>query len=1248
MGDVIGETTSDGKKSKKEKRSVGVPYFQLFKYSDRTEKILIILGGLCSAAVGTGEPLSFFLFGDMVDSLSGQAGINTQNIYRTAIYFALLGLLVLIVGFVQVFCFHYSSLRQTQRIRQLYFSAVLRQNIAWFDGQSSGSLISQLSENIDNIEKGTGYKLGLFIQYLATFITGIVIGFVKGWKLTLVALATMPLTLIAFGVFAFVMQKFSKMESVAYAEAGAIAGEVLSAIRTVVAFGGEQQEHKRYVDKLGEAEKVGIKKSSAIGCVTGFMGFVIFASCALIFWYGIKLTVEENYNVGAVFIIFFNLILGTIALGSAMPNLEFFAIARASAVPIFETIDRIPPIDKEAGGKQLPAVTGDIEFRNVSFIYESRPDVTILENFNLKVKPGQTIAFVGPSGSGKSTVVHMLQRFYDPVEGQIFINGTEIRQLDLLWYRSQLGVVQQEPVLFAGTVAENITMGYLNATREQIEEAAKLANAHEFIMKLPEGYDTWIAEGGGSMSGGQKQRIAIARALVRNPKIMLLDEATSALDTRSERQVQAALDKACSGRTVMMIAHRLTTVQNADCILVIEKGRVRESGTHRELLKAGGLYSTMLRAQGKQDEVVEEEEEDDELYEKPSEDLILTPQKQRRSMGKADLTQGSLLSVASEVPTCVSQSDMQYKALYSMKRMMRYSRPEVGFTIGGCIGAIMAALVNPGFVLLYAEIFQLFNRQNITPPEILQASGFYAGMMVVLALGYLIGMAMEGIFFGFVGERLTRRLRDKMFGTILKQEIGWFDRVENQPGVLTSRLATEASTVRTVSGFQLAILLEGLVLVLSAFVIGFVDCWQVTLLLLAFVPFIVIGGYLEYRAFFDEADAKGKKTEGAQIAQECFIANRTVTTLSLEKYFSDKFVNTLEADKRNAMKKNITFSLMHAFSRAVNFFSYATAFPLGAYLIENQTITSFQLFRAFSAVTFSLSATGRVVAFIPDMRRAIDAAKKILILLDRVSLIPKEDGFVPNELFDGRVVIKNIKFRYPTRIHVPVLRGFTHSVEANQTHALVGQSGCGKSTVLQLLLRFYDPINAKSQQAGIFLNGRNTVSLAPWWIRRQIGLVSQEPNLFNMSVRENISFGVNFREATMDEIIDAAKKANIHDFIMTLPEGYETSVGERGSKLSGGQKQRVAIARALIRQPQLLLLDEATSALDNESERLVQAALDEAMGQRTCLVIAHRLTTVEVADQIVVLDNGRLREKGTASELMAAKGAYYALHSMEN
>uniref|UniRef100_A0A183AAI7 Multidrug resistance protein 1 n=1 Tax=Echinostoma caproni TaxID=27848 RepID=A0A183AAI7_9TREM len=1224
-----------------------------FRYANRTETFLTVLGALCSVAVGAGDPLCFFLFGDIVDDLSVPQTGFAQNVYRTAIWFAVLGLLVLIVGFVQVFCLHLSAIKQTQRIRKLYFFAVLRQNIAWFDTQTSGSLISQLSENIDNIEKGIGHKLGLFIQYLSTFVAGIVIGFIKGWKLSLVALATLPLNLIAFGIFAFVMQKFSKMEAVAYAQAGSIAGEVLAAIRTVVAFGGEEHEHKRYVSKLGEAEKVGIKKSATIGCATGFLGFVIFASCALIFWYGIKLTVEDNYQVGAVFInsriimrsvkkIFFNLILGTIALGSAMPNLEFFAIARAAAVPIFETIERIPPIDKEAEGIRLPEVTGDIEFRNVSFVYESRPDV------------------------------------------KIFIDGREIRDLDLKWFRSQLGVVQQEPVLFAGTVAENISMGCLNASRHQIEDAARLANAHEFIVKLPDGYDTWIVEGGGSMSGGQKQRIAIARALVRNPKIMLLDEATSALDTRSERQVQAALDKACSGRTVIMIAHRLTTVRDADCILVIERGRVRESGTHEELLKAGGLYATMLRSQGKQPED-QEDDDDEQEHENAPKDYFITPE---------DDFEGSVVSVVSSVPTYVSQNDVEYKGMYSMKRMMKYSKPECGFTIGGCIGAVMAALVNPGFVLLYAEIFNV--NPSITPRDLLKKSEFFAGMMVVLALGYMIGMAMEGIFFGFVGERLTRRLRDKMFRSMLQQEIGWFDRQENQPGVLTTRLATEASMVRTVSGFQLAIILEGLVLILSAFVIGFVDCWQVTLLLLAFVPFMIIGGFLEasylradgknnplmffpviftrtflsvgfFRAFFDENSATGKKTQRAQIAQECFTSNRTVTTLSLEAHFGEKFMRTLEEDKKKAMKKALIFSLMHAFSRSVNFFAYSTAFPLGAYLIERSMATAIHVFRAFSAITFSLSSSGRVVAFIPDMKRAVDASKRILRVLDRVSLIPKYEGMEPTEKYDGRVVMKNVKFRYPTRIHVPILRGFTHAVEANQTHALVGQSGCGKSTVLQLILRFYDPTNAYDGSGGIYLNGHNTIDLSPSWIRQQIGLVSQEPNLFNISIRDNIAFGVNSREPSMEEIIEAAKQANIHDFIMTLPEldtalsifspkltsiflfqGYDTSVGERGSQLSGGQKQRVAIARALIRKPQLLLLDEATSALDNESERVVQAALDKAMGQRTCLMIAHRLTTVERSDQIVVLEKGRLREKGTASELMAAKQAYYALHAMES
>ncbi|KAF6778713.1 hypothetical protein AHF37_01757 [Paragonimus kellicotti] len=279
---------------------------------------------------------------------------------------------------------------------------------------------------------------------------------------------------------------------------------------------------------------------------------------------------------------------------------------------------------------------------------------------------------------------------------------------------------------------------------------------------------------------------------------------------------------------------------------------------------------------------------------------------------------------------------------------------------------------------------------------------FICGMMVMVAVIYLIGMCMEGFFFGVVGERLTRRLRDQLFCSIVHQEISWFDRPENQPGVLTSRLATEATAVRNVSGFQLAILLEALALLVSSFVIGFIDSWQITLLLLAFLPFLLLGGYMEYRALFDQDSEGGKKSQRAQIAQEAFSACRTVTTFGLEEYFSGKFNATLEVDK-------------------------------------------------------------------------------------------------------------------------------------NQTHALVGQSGCGKSTVLQLVLRFYDVLNS-GRGSGIFVNGISVTELAPRWLRQQIGLVSQEPNLFNMTIRENIAYGANFRDVTMNEIIEAAKQANIHDFILTLPE----------------------------------------------------------------------------------------------------------------
>ncbi|CAL8095680.1 unnamed protein product [Calicophoron daubneyi] len=339
---------------------------------------------------------------------------------------------------------------------------------------------------------------------------------------------------------------------------------------------------------------------------------------ALIFWYGVKLltTRGENYTPGDVILVFINVVMGSVFLGNALPNFQYFASAQQSAREIFGTIERVPPIDKDSPGKTLDHFEGNITVKNVKFLYPTRPDITILRNFSLDLKSGQTVALVGPSGSGKSTIVHLLQRFYDPVEGEIRIEGIDIKELDLKKLRNQIGVVQQEPVLFEGTIADNIRLGKPGATQEEIEEAAKEANAHDFICALPEGYDTVLAERGGGMSGGQKQRLAIARALIRKPRLLLLDEATSALDTRSERVVQEALEKASTGRTCVVVAHRLTTVRHADLILVLENGVVRESGTHEELVAQEGLYAAMLGNQN-QMEATKNEDKDEEEHQRP-------------------------------------------------------------------------------------------------------------------------------------------------------------------------------------------------------------------------------------------------------------------------------------------------------------------------------------------------------------------------------------------------------------------------------------------------------------------------------------------------------------------------------------------------------------------------------------------------------------------------------------------------------
>ena len=459
-----------------------------------------------------------------------------------------------------------------------------------------------MTEDLDKMKEGLNEKIVIFVFLIMTFVLAIIASFLYGWQLTLVVLSCCPFIIISTAMVAKIQSTLTQKELQAYAGAGSVAEEVFAGIRTVFAFSGERKEEQRFSKLLVPAEKTGLKKGLYSGIGAGTMWFIIYCCYAIAMWYGVKLIVDErhdenrNYTPAVLVVILFGVVMGAQNLGFSSPHIESFATARGAGQNIFSIIDRKSQIDPLDDNGEKPAnVEGTIEFTVIHFRYPARPDVKVLKGLSLTIKPGQTVAFVGPSGCGKSTTLQLMQRFYDPLEGTVKLDGRDLRNLNVAWLRSQIGVVGQEPVLFATTIEENIRYGKPNCTMAEIEEAARTANCHDFIIKLPHGYKTMVGERGAQMSGGQKQRIAIARAIIRDPKILLLDEATSALDPTSEKRVQDALEVASKGRTTLVVSHRLSTITNADNIVFVKDGVVAEQGTHEELIAKRGLYYQLVQ-----------------------------------------------------------------------------------------------------------------------------------------------------------------------------------------------------------------------------------------------------------------------------------------------------------------------------------------------------------------------------------------------------------------------------------------------------------------------------------------------------------------------------------------------------------------------------------------------------------------------------------------------------------------------------
>mmetsp|Transcript_13485 Transcript_13485/g.40687 ORF Transcript_13485/g.40687 Transcript_13485/m.40687 type:complete len:709 (+) Transcript_13485:141-2267(+) len=556
----------------------------------------LLLGLLAALGNGATFPAFSIIFGEMFQVFFEDTDTMRELVRWYALGFLGLGVLSFFLLYCQTAISSMAGEEIAVKLRSRLFNAVLAKDVPFYDRHTSGDLTSRLSADVTLVQVGCSEKIGLLIANLGQCLAGVIVAFVYGWKMTLVLLSTTPLLALSFVFFSKLMMGSSSTGQDSYAEANTIAGEAMSGFRTVISFGREDYEGDRFWESLQTTWREGWKRSHLMGVAMGTTNLFMFGTYALGFWYGSELIIDGEMVPGDVLTVFFAVIIGAMGLGQAGGLASDFAKAGAAAGAIYNLMEEEVQINKniEAGIDPDEQFPGIIEFKNVSFSYPNRPDRVVLNDLSFTVPEGATIALVGASGGGKSTILSLMERFYDTTGGELLIDGVEIKDFNLVELRKFVGCVAQEPTLFGGTIKQNILYGRLGATDEEVIEAAKIANAHQFVSALPEGYDTPVGEKGTQLSGGQKQRVAIARAILKDPKVLLLDEATSALDTESEYLVQDALEKLMKDRTTIVVAHRLSTIRNADIIYVLDEGKIVEQGDHDALMALKQHYYSLV------------------------------------------------------------------------------------------------------------------------------------------------------------------------------------------------------------------------------------------------------------------------------------------------------------------------------------------------------------------------------------------------------------------------------------------------------------------------------------------------------------------------------------------------------------------------------------------------------------------------------------------------------------------------------
>ncbi|KAJ1300111.1 hypothetical protein OPQ81_002591 [Rhizoctonia solani] len=1238
----------------------GPAYFYPFTYADRSDIVLYAIGTVTAIVSGACFPVLDLVYGMWTTAIVGGDSIpEIRKTTNTVAGVSLgIGILQFIMSTIFVCCFSIASSRMTDRLRRAYLSSVIHQDAEFFEKVGPGEVGTRMIKDVALIRAAVGEKLSILIWSISILIVAIVMAFSRAPRLAGVVFSIIPFSFI---LFTLVGQLSSKAESrllTVDGQASTLLEQVLSSVRVVQSFAAETFLADKYDAYLQRLQKLAKWRSLVRGMELGVADCVTSLIYSLTFWYGSRLVVGEGLEVGLMFTIFWNMFNALFSIVTILPHILAIKDSAAISAQLLQDIERVPKIDiRSTDGLKLwndEKVNAQIELQNVTFAYPSRPDHRSLDGVNMVFEGGKVTALVGASGSGKSTIAALLMRYYDPSSGHILLTERDTRSLNLTWLRSQISIVSQEPQLFTSSIFENVAYGLTGTphelpsapseaqlldVRNRVEWALKKAQAWDFVCSLPDGMDTRVSGARtGVLSGGQRQRIAAARALVRRPRILLLDEGTSALDSETEEKLMKEIHKEQeeTGMTTILIAHRLSSIQNADHIIVMSNGKVAEQGTYQELMSLCGTFSGLVKHQLSVTQPVCHDPQASREHDSAMA-TSFAPHNLAKSRPDSEVSTLAALPEVLERGDAIEGKTPGGLSGRFIKLLARYSF----WIMGGIMGGMAIGASYPVAAWLIGFVMRTFSIQDDDSRLLREARRWSFWFLIMAIINIGTGFVV-GFFLSAGADRIDRRLRLVSLNSLLKQEISFFDKEENAAGALTAAVATHANNVATAIGLVWQQIISATGNFVGSLALSLALSWKLTLVGITPIPFVIPAAYYNI-VFIEKYESQVQKPleEASAFASEHVDAIKTVAALGREEAIMRQFDKS--ASRHAAKGGNLAIGAL-GFGVGIGSILVQSAIVMwwGTALYTRGWVTLEHLYSSFEAILIAGFSVSRMFTFIPDWARMVRGFRSVcewedrnpqLVLLNHINSSSPESKTL--QKLHGELVFNSCTLRYPSRPK-PAVFDLNLTIKPGQSVAFCGPSGGGKSSIVSMISRFYDPTTGT-----ISLDGRDIRSIPLDEYRSHIALVSQDAVLYEGTFRENITLGET--SITQEQLERACDDANILEFIRSLPQGFDTSVGFKGSQMSGGQRQRICIARALLRNPRILLLDEATSALDAESEQSVKQALERASRGRTTISVAHRLSSIQGADVIHVVEEGRIVESGSHAELLALGRRYVDL-----